>query len=139
MAAAQQGKDILLNPEKYLGKKVNLIAHIDHSYKPLESLKDDGKFFAIRTMKYERGAYGKNELVDDSGMERIWVFVPNNKISSFVDSYKNQEKPKPLRGTLSELSVEEMQAIEKKTEELHGESIARYNLKYFVNTQKDSD
>jgi len=93
---SETGEDLSLNPEKYLNKTVNLKGCINSSSPTLHT-DGSGKFFEMRTYVSRRvntGGQTKNSFQSEGYVK---VFVPNDKISSFVASFKS-DIPKGFSG-----------------------------------------
>jgi len=85
----ETGDDLKLDPDKYIGKKVNLIGMIDAYYQPLKAPNGSGSFYVMDTGKNVRENSGNTSRTVFRKEGEVVVFVPNSKISSFVTTYKN--------------------------------------------------
>jgi hypothetical protein len=102
---SETGEDLSLNPEKYLNKTVNLKGCIDSSSPTLHT-DGSGKFFEMRTYVSKRvntGSQTKNSFQSEGYVK---VFVPNDKISSFVASFKS-DIPKGFSGVFKKYTPKE--------------------------------
>ena len=130
--AGETASDLILNSDKYVGKKVNLVGAIYKSQSPLSSPSDNGKYYTMMTYKYVRGSTGKNELSEDVN-NYVMVFVQNDKINSFCASYKDNEKPKSISGTFTEFDPKDEEEIKKVNSKTQ---IYVHFPKYYINTAK---
>ena len=102
---SETGEDLSLNPEKYLNKTVNLKGCIDSSSPTLHT-DGSGKFFEMRTYISKRinsGSVTRNSFQSEG---HVKVFVPNDKISSFVSSFKS-DTPKGFSGVFKKYTPKE--------------------------------
>jgi hypothetical protein len=102
---SETGEDLSLNPEKYLNKTVNLKGCIDSSSPTLHT-DGSGKFFEMRTYTSKRvntGSVTRNSFQSEGYVK---VFVPNDKISSFVSSFKS-DTPKGFSGVFKKYTPKE--------------------------------
>jgi hypothetical protein len=88
--AIETGDDLKLDPDKYLGKKVNLLGRIDADYQPLKVTNGAGSFYVMDTGKNVRENYGSGTRTVFAREGQVVVFVPSAKISSFVTTFKQR-------------------------------------------------
>ena len=88
--ALETGDDLKLDPDRYLGKKVSLIGVIDAGYEPLKAPSGAGSFFVMDTGKNVRENYGNISRTVFNRQGEVVVFVPNEKITSFVNTFKQR-------------------------------------------------
>ena len=97
---SETGNDLKLDPEKFLEKTVSLRGVISTSYydsRPTLAADDSGKFFLMETFKSKRVSSGNqtSNAFDSDGY--VKVYVPNEKVTSFVSSFKT-DTPKGFSG-----------------------------------------
>ena len=90
LQALETGDDLKLNPDKYLGKKVSLLGMINAAYEPHKSPNGTGSFYIMETGKNVRESYGNTSRNVFASEGQVVVFVPNDKISSFVTTFKKK-------------------------------------------------
>jgi len=88
--ALETGDDLKLDPDKYLGKKVSLIGRIDAAYQPLKVANGSGAFYVMDTGKNVRENYGNGTRTVFANEGQVVVFVPSEKVSSFVSTFKQR-------------------------------------------------
>jgi hypothetical protein len=90
LQALETGNDLKLNPDKYVGKKVSLLGMINPSYEPHKSSNGTGSFYVMETGKNVRESYGKTSRDVFASEGQVVVFVPNDRLSSFVTTFKKK-------------------------------------------------
>ena len=88
--ALETGDDLKLDPDRYLGKKVSLLGIIDAGYEPLKAPSGAGSFYVMNTGKNVRESYGNISRTVFNQQGEVVVFVPNEKITSFVNTFKRR-------------------------------------------------
>ena len=88
--ALETGDDLKLDPDRYLGKKVSLLGVIDAGYEPLKAPSGAGSFYVMNTGKNVRESYGNISRTVFNQQGEVVVFVPNEKITSFVNTFKRR-------------------------------------------------
>lgn len=88
--ALETGDDLKLDPDRYLGKKVSLLGVIDASYEPLKAPSGAGSFYVMNTGKNVRQSSGNISRTVFNQQGKVVVFVPNGKITSFVNTFKRR-------------------------------------------------
>ena len=90
LQALETGDDLKLNPDKYIGKKVSLQGMINAGYEPHKSPNGSGSFYIMDTGKNVRESYGNIMRNVFASEGQVVVFVPKDKISSFVSTFKKK-------------------------------------------------